>query len=67
MKVSVLLRLLRGPLTEGRLVGEVEVVETGERTVVRDVAQLVAYLGACAGGDGTTSESAAERLGEEER
>jgi hypothetical protein len=65
MNVSVLLRLLREPLAAGRLVGEVEVVDTGERTVVRDVEQLVDYLRACVGGDGTEIEGVAGRPGEE--
>jgi hypothetical protein len=42
--VPVLLRLLREQLASGRLVGEAELVETGERTLVRDARQLVAYL-----------------------
>jgi len=42
--VSILLRLLPEPLAHGRLVGRVEVVETGERTVVRSVDELVSLL-----------------------
>lgn len=65
MNLSVLLRLLREPLAAGRLVGEAEIVETGERTVVRDAAQLVDYLRDRASGERTESEGAAGRPGEE--
>jgi len=41
---SVLLRLLPGPLAAGCLVGELEVVATGERALVRSTEELVAYL-----------------------
>lgn len=44
VSIAVLLRLLREPLVAGRLVGEAELVDTGERTVVRDAGQLIAYL-----------------------
>jgi hypothetical protein len=44
VNISVLLRLLREPLASGHVVGQVEVVETGERMVVRNVKELVAYL-----------------------
>jgi hypothetical protein len=44
MTLSVLLRLLPGPLAAGQLVGEVEVVRTGDRAKVRNTQELVAYL-----------------------
>ena len=40
--VSLVLRLLPGPATAGELVGQVEVVDTGERLVIRSVDDLVA-------------------------
>jgi hypothetical protein len=45
MTVSVVLRLAEQALAAGRLAGEAEVVETGERTVVRDADGLVRFLG----------------------
>ncbi len=44
MNISVLLRLLREPLAAGRVVGQVEVVDTGERTLVQNEQELLAYL-----------------------
>jgi hypothetical protein len=41
---SVLLRLLPGPLAGGQVVGELEVVRTGERVSVRSVDELMAQL-----------------------
>jgi hypothetical protein len=42
--VSILLRLHREQLAEGRLVGELEVVRTGERIAIRGVEELLARL-----------------------
>jgi hypothetical protein len=44
MTVSVVLRLVEQALAAGRLAGEAEVVETGERRVVRDAEDLLAFL-----------------------
>ena len=44
MTVSVVLRLAEQALAAGQLAGEVEVVETGERRVVRDAEGLVTFL-----------------------
>lgn len=53
--VSVVLRLASAALDAGRLAGEVELVATGERGVVRSVDELLAFL----------ARSAAEDLGED--
>jgi hypothetical protein len=44
MTISLVLRVAPEALAAGRLAGEAEVVETGERTVVRDAEELVAFL-----------------------
>jgi hypothetical protein len=44
MTVSVVLRLTPAALEAGRLAGEVEVVATGERAVVKDAEDLLAFL-----------------------
>jgi hypothetical protein len=44
MTLSVVLRLLTEALERGRLAGQLEVVETGERTLVRDADEMVAFL-----------------------
>lgn len=44
MTISVLLRVVPAALADDRLAGEVEVVETGQRLVVRNAEELVAYL-----------------------
>ena len=44
VNISVLLRLLREPLASGRVIGQVEVVDTGDRALVHDERELVAYL-----------------------
>lgn len=41
MVVTLVLRLLPGPLEEGELVGHAEVVATGESVALRGVADLV--------------------------
>lgn len=51
MAISVVLRLVEQALRAGRLAGEVEVVETGERRVVKDADELVRFLRPGAGGD----------------
>jgi hypothetical protein len=43
--VSLVLRFLAGPAGEGRLVGQVEVVATGEVVAVNGAADLVALAG----------------------
>jgi len=42
--LGVVLRVLPGPAADGRLVGEAEVVATGERITIRAVEDLVALL-----------------------
>ena len=42
--VPVVLRLVERALDEGRIAGEVEMVETGARAVVRDAGELVAFV-----------------------
>lgn len=44
MAISVVLRLVEQALRAGRLAGEVEVVETGERRVVKDAEEIVRFL-----------------------
>ena len=44
MTVSVVLRLLPGPLVDGEVVGQVEVVATGERLPVNGLGELVSAL-----------------------
>ncbi len=44
MNVSVLLRLVPGALTEGRVAGHAEVVDTGETAVFKDLEEMVAFL-----------------------
>ncbi len=42
--VSVVMHLVERALDQGRLAGEVEVVETGARSMVRDTDELVAFV-----------------------
>ena len=42
--VSVVVHLVEQALDEGRLAGEVEIVETGARTLARDADELVAFV-----------------------
>lgn len=42
--VPVVLRLVAQALDEGRIAGEVEMVETGARAVVADASELVAFV-----------------------
>jgi hypothetical protein len=44
MTVSVILNLSPQALAAGRLAGSAEIVRTGERRLVRDAAELVAFL-----------------------
>lgn len=44
MTISVIVRAVEQALLAGRLAGEVEVVATGEKTVVSDANELVAFL-----------------------
>ena len=46
MTISVVLRLSPAALAEGRLAGEAVLAETGERTVVADATELVAFVAA---------------------
>ena len=48
VSLSVLLRLIPGPLADGQLVGELEMVKTGERVRMQSTEQLIAYLQRCA-------------------
>jgi hypothetical protein len=53
--ISLVLRLAPEALAAGRLAGEAELVETGERTVIRDAGELVAFLRRDTGDDGEPS------------
>lgn len=44
MTISLLLRVAPEALAAGRLAGEAELVETGERTIVRDADELIAFM-----------------------
>lgn len=44
MSVSVLLRLMPTALTEGRVAGHAEIVDTGESVVFKDLEEMVAFL-----------------------
>lgn len=44
MTISIVLRLAEQALAAGRLAGEAEIVETGERASVRDADELVRFL-----------------------
>jgi hypothetical protein len=44
MTVSIVLRVAVAPLAEGRLAGQVEMVEDGTRLVIRDADELVAFV-----------------------
>ena len=46
----MLLRLVRDALAKGKLAGEAELVATGERAVVRDAEELVAFVRRAEGG-----------------
>lgn len=60
MAISVVLRLVERALVAGRLAGEAEIVETGERRVVRDADDLVRFLG------GSAAPPSERRSGEDE-
>ena len=42
--VPVVMRLVEQALDEGRIAGEVEMVENGARAIVRDASELVAFV-----------------------
>lgn len=42
--ISVVLHLVEQALEEGRVAGEVEIVETGARSIVRDADEMVAFV-----------------------
>ena len=44
MTISVLLRLVGGTRTTGRVCGHAEIVETGETVVFRDQEEMLAFL-----------------------
>lgn len=44
MNVSVLLRLVPHALTEGRVAGHAEIVDTGEMAVFKDQGEMLALL-----------------------
>jgi hypothetical protein len=44
MSVSVVLRIADAALAAGRLAGEAELVATGERAVVKDADELLAFV-----------------------
>ncbi len=58
MTVCVVLRLVAEALVCGRLAGEAEIVETGERATVRDATDLLRFL---TGGD--ERETVAPKIG----
>ena len=51
MTISVVLRLVDDAVRAGELAGEVEVVATGDRRLVRDVDELVTFLVQVTAGD----------------
>lgn len=59
MTVSVILNLSQQALSAGRLAGSAEIVSTGERRVIRDAEELVAFL---AEGTAMTSQEGDERV-----
>lgn len=42
--VSVVMHLVEQALDQGRLAGEVEIVETGAKSMVRDESELIAFV-----------------------
>ena len=44
MTVSVILRLVAGTLTNGRVAGHAEVVDTGETLIFSDQEEMLAFL-----------------------
>jgi hypothetical protein len=56
MTISVVLRLVDSALDAGRLAGEAELVATGERRVVRNAQELLAFLAGAAAVDGHRPE-----------
>jgi hypothetical protein len=44
MTISVVLRLIESAVASGRLAGEAQLVRSGERTEIRDAAELLAFL-----------------------
>jgi hypothetical protein len=44
MTLALVLRLVEEALARGRLAGEVQIVETGERAVVRDAQELIEFV-----------------------
>jgi hypothetical protein len=68
MAISVVLRLVEQALRAGRLAGEAEIVQTGERVVVRDADELVRFLRpAVESGNGPEAGSATPRRAPAER
>jgi hypothetical protein len=51
MTISVVLRVAPAALDAGRLAGEAELVATGERRVVRNAHELLAFLAGAAAAD----------------
>jgi len=66
MLVSYLVRLVDSSRTSGDFVGEVERVETGERTIVSGVQELLDALRPVADGQATNPHEAEARPGEGE-
>ena len=56
VSVSVVLHLVAGALDEGRLAGEAEVVESGERGMFMGADDLVAFVQGHRGGDPLDAE-----------
>ena len=50
--ISLVLRLLREPAVDGRMVGQAEVVGTGELVTVQEPAELLALVRRLAADDG---------------
>jgi hypothetical protein len=51
--ISLVLRLLRGPAEDGRMVGQAEVVGTGELVSVQEPAELLDLVRRLAADEGT--------------
>ena len=60
MVITVVLRLLPGPLESGDLVGQVEHVSSGATESVRGAAELVEFVRQAAGAGGVVDAASAE-------
>jgi hypothetical protein len=62
MVITVVLRLLAGPLESGDLVGHVEDVSTGATESVRGAAEIVAFARQAAAGGGLVTPHISPRI-----